>query len=71
MSMSMSMSTSISIGYLDSMCIPSLLSMTMSMSIKKRQSILSMSMSILIPRYHHQLNNIEFLKLAAVAEWIK
>ena len=33
--------------------------------------ILSMSMSTLIPRYNNQLNKMEFLKLAAVAEWIK
>ena len=56
MSMLTSMSMSMSIGYLDSMPIPSLLSMLM---------------SILIPRYHKQLNKIEVLKLAAVAEWIK
>ena len=33
--------------------------------------ILSMLMSIFIPRYHNQLNNIDFFKLAAVGEWKK
>ena len=30
--------------------------------------IQSMLMSILIPRYHNKLNNIDFFKLATVAE---
>ena len=47
---------SISIGYLDTISI---------------QSLLSMTMSISISGYHNKLNNIDFCKLAAVAEWIK
>ena len=67
----MPMSMSMSIGYLDSMCILSPLSMTMSMSTGKAGYCVNVDVNILLPRYHNQLNNMEFLKLAAVAEWIK